>query len=590
MQKKLKRFLLSELCEINSSLKSIYLSNKQDVLESISPNTYAFALLLIASFNFIISGTHTAFEWTTTQDIPAILKLLDPSFLDNDFYTNSVIGSPRFLFSHLVYMMTFLGVGWYPALYFLKTLCILTIPPFLFLTIYRITSHWLPKQLLPKERELIKFVIFLCSTPLLSALQGNISSEAPFGWGAIQSYHFLSPMTLSFVVGLLYLMAFFSRDKLTYFSPMLLALSTTFHPVIGLCHFAITIIFCLPLLSEKRKVVQIGLDFLIGIVAPITLLIILFKGPSALEADKFIDYYVFVRHPHHYLMSESFDFQSVKWILLFIIPFYMSFKSGQRAVVFLSVLNVVAFLCAPLLQFLGTEIWKIKVIAELGPSRFTAFVSILWAMNTIIAITYYAKNRKELSHKRINNFSTYASVSAIYDFAVNVYNFLILILSRIEGYVKNKAVIFLCTLFVICSTFYVTYAHPLEQFKNTGLSDLIKWVSENTSPDSVFIAHHLDTMLIRVYGNRAVFADKAFPFNEVQVEEFNRRYLLYLKSFHYHPPEYACLAESNDVDYVILPIYKKFEQYDAKFSSERWLVYDISDFNKMSSSCQNTNQ
>ena len=75
-------------------------------------------LLLILVFSFLISGSFTIYEWTTSQDIPLIEALLDGSFLRNDFYTKSVLGSPRFFFVFPFVGLEEIGIPWQYSLYF----------------------------------------------------------------------------------------------------------------------------------------------------------------------------------------------------------------------------------------------------------------------------------------------------------------------------------------------------------------------------------------------------------------------------------------------------------------------------------------
>ena len=50
----------------------------------ISIYTYCFLLSLFSLIIFIVSGKHTSFHWATTADIPIIIRLIDPEFLQND--------------------------------------------------------------------------------------------------------------------------------------------------------------------------------------------------------------------------------------------------------------------------------------------------------------------------------------------------------------------------------------------------------------------------------------------------------------------------------------------------------------------------
>ena len=136
---------------------------------------------------------------------------------------------------------------------------------------------------------------------------------------------------------------------------------------------------------------------------------------------------------------------------------------------------------------------------------------------------------------------------------------------------------FLFIVFLV-GIFSLTYTHPLNYYEKGRAKKLIEWISQNTPEDSVFFVRKLDSFLVRVYGNRAIFADSAFPFNNDYTKEFTERFLIYKNSDHFTPSDYACLKNRYTVDYLIIPSKKKFENYTPIFSSEKWMVYDINSF------------
>jgi hypothetical protein len=523
----------------------------------ISVSTYAFILSLHSAYRFIKNGTHTAFEWTTTQDIPFILRLIDSDFITNDFYTNSVIGSPRFLFSYFIYGFTLIGIDWYFALYFLKFIGVVIIPPLLFFTAYKIFVRWNP-NLPSKIYEIVKFLLLLGFIGKMSLVNGHSFSQAPFGWTAIQTYHFVSPMTVSFIIGLIYNLVSFDDKKLNKLSFLLLLLSTLMHPVIGICHFIISVLFLLPISFCKKTISKFILDFIIGIFTPILILTFYFSGISIVNASIFIDYYIILRHPHHYLMSGVINKHTVKWVILFLIPVYYSIKTKDKNCTILSFLIFSSFIAAPIFQFLGTEIFNIKGIAKLGPSRFTAYASILWLLNSLIVGTVVYKEKK--FSRSINKLAFYIQTS----------------LSLFQRFLKKPLIIMFIPFLII--SFLKTYQHPLDYYNKQSAKALIEWVSKNTSEDSVFFVRELDSFLIRVYGQRAIFADDAFPFNENYITEFAERFIIHKNSSTFQPHEYACLKHHYTVDYLIVPSKEQFKDQSHIFSSPHWVIYDIDTF------------
>ena len=58
---------------------------------------YIFLITLIGILKFYFQVNHTSFEWTTSGLIPIVIRLINDSFITNDFYTNSSVESPKFI-------------------------------------------------------------------------------------------------------------------------------------------------------------------------------------------------------------------------------------------------------------------------------------------------------------------------------------------------------------------------------------------------------------------------------------------------------------------------------------------------------------
>ena len=623
--------------------------NKEIKIYQINSLTYFLTLYSFMIFYYLILGIKTPFEWTTTQDIPFILRLINDDFLSKDFYTNSVANSPRFFFSYLIYSITLLGIDWYPILFFFKIFILLLKLPLLFLTTFRIFLAWKPKNISTQDLNLIKFLFFLGSLGLFSVIQGHNSFWGPFGWGAIQTFNFFSPMTLSFLIGLLYNFLCFDDSRLKYISPLFLFISIIIHPTIGLCHFAISMIFLLPKLSKKQLFFKLGLDTFFGVLIPVSLLIYFFLGKINLEPSTFIHYYINIRHPDHYLMSKAISLQSFKWVILFGIPLFYSYKIKDKKYFVLSSLIFASFVGAPILQFIGTEIFHIKEIAQLGPSRFTTYTSILWGLNIIIIGSAFLLTKVRQYNRKYFNLSTFILTSLIsfhllHFLGVEIFqikgiqlgrsyfitytsilwgvNIIIICLGffliRVERHnrkfifftnftlipiminivsITQRLFLFFQTLlkknisiislltFGLIGSFYLTYKHPLDYYEKQNVKSLIYWISKNTPKHSVFFVRKLDTFLVRVYAERSILADTAFSFNENHIKEDTERFFILKNSDNFKPSDYACLKKFYLLDYLIIPLEEKFKNIEPLFSSEKWLVYDVNTF-KIKPYCQ----
>ena len=132
--------------------------------------------------------------------------------------------------------------------------------------------------------------------------------------------------------------------------------------------------------------------------------------------------------------------------------------------------------------------------------------------------------------------------------------------------------------------FYFTYKHPLYSYDNGRAKNVIEWIRSNTPEDSIFLTTELDTFIIRVYGRRAIFADRTFVLNESYMKEFSDRLAIYNKSKHFTPSDYACLKKIYNVDYIILSDERKILSHTPSFHWKKWFVYETSKF-KLTGEC-----
>jgi hypothetical protein len=561
--------------------------NKKEQI-NISIYTHCILLALSSILIFLLFGKHTAFEWTTKVDIPFIVRLVDPNFLHNDFYTNSQaeVGSVRFIFPNIIYGFTKLGVDWYSVLYFFKVAYVVIIKPLLFLVLYNIWLRWKPRDFSCNNNEIIKILLLLFCFSGHQQLDGFGWSYIQrifdsFGWFSIQRIDHISPMSLSLVLGLIYNLVSFNQKNLQYFSPFLLLLSVLIHPIVGLFHFLISIIFLLPISINVKTAFKLSFDFLIGIM-PAVLLFIYYKGNSSIDAITYINIYVYLRHPHHYLMSGAVSGYSVLLILIFIVPLYYSFKVKDKKYFILSLLIFMSIFLGPLIQFLGTEIWKIKIVAEIGLSRYSSFASILWMLNIIIIGSVFFKttnmNKNRLLKNRLFVFLFLPIKNILLIFKIIFFRSTVFFQALLFKISLRIAFFFITVSLLVI--FSITNKHPLEYYGNESKS-LINWISKNTPRDSVFFVRHreFDSFLIRIYGERAVFSDVTFPFNDNYIEEFKDRYLIYRKSDKFNSSDYACVKNHFDIRYLVVPSKMSFDNFSALYSSTEWAIYDISEFN-----------
>ena len=287
-------------------------------VKSSAPYYFGLSLLSIIYY-FFGNFPFSAYEWSTIVDIPFLLRTLDPNYLTHDFYTNSVINSPKLIYAQFVVIFIKLGFTWYNALYFLKICFYVFKYPLLFSILIKINSVWNPKMT-QTHKERIKIISLFYVIGFLSFLGGTNLQNGPGGWAAIQHLGIISPMTLSYLFGIAYLHFKFSTTKT--FPIVFLMLSTLIHPAIGICIFIIELIFILPLYDKISDNKPILIEATFGVVVP--MIIIFYNYQSFLSSYEYIKLYVYDRHPHHYLMSEVLDYHTLKWFGIFIISLCIS--------------------------------------------------------------------------------------------------------------------------------------------------------------------------------------------------------------------------------------------------------------------------
>ena len=352
--------------------------------DNLAINLYLIILLIVSLLQYLLIVSHTAFEWTTTQDIPLLLRMLDPDYLKNDFYTNSAINAPRHGFRWLISVPIILGLDWYKAIYLCKVIVYIIYKPLMFLAMYTVINGWCPLK--GTQKESIKFILFIFVTFELFHLQGDSNLA---GWHPVYANVF-SPMDLSLIISLFYLILINLKSiKYQIISVTFLAFSTFIHPVMGMGMFVVKNIFTFPLLNTKLYLAKEIAPFIVGVLLPIFLMKINYQVTNILNTNEYVEYVIVNRHPHHYLMSSVLGARFVWWMIVLILPLIVTIIMKNRSLIILSFSVIISFIFPVFLQYFGTEIMPQKIIAELGPSRFTCFTSLIWVLEIIILASVF---------------------------------------------------------------------------------------------------------------------------------------------------------------------------------------------------------
>ena len=320
-------------------------------------------VLLFIFIEFYFYGNHNSFEWVTTGDIPIILRLIDYENLKFDFYSNSVMSSPKVIFYYLIYLIyKFFFISLEDILFLFKSIQIFLLPLFAY---YILTSFVKTKNIFLIS--LIFSIIILFCTGYFDFLL----FIARIGIDSFTNWKDLSPQTFSFIFGFISLLCY---NKQLYRSSILILL------FVSLIHIFSGIVFLILFFiifnnedNEKNylfyilnKIVKIKYHLFAVI---ISIIFINYFFVNKLPQN-FFEIYVVERHPHHYLLSSFFNFYSFVFLSLPIIPIIISFYKSKKILFFQSLTILLFFYLCILVQFIGSEILNINFFTLLGPTRF----------------------------------------------------------------------------------------------------------------------------------------------------------------------------------------------------------------------------
>ncbi len=529
-------------------------------LKNINEGTYLALLFVVSIFYTIIFTLNNAFEWPTNAEIPLIAKITDPSLLINDFYSKAAMSSPKIFFSYLVYFLTYLGLNYHEALYLLKFTCNVLTPLLVFCLHTRLLKFFFYKDHESPLPEIIKLMIFIFSLTAFGFIQGY-GAMTPFGWEAIQSFSPITPMKISFFIGLIYLISKFTNKK-NIFSPILLFLSFLIHPAIGIFNFVIAYLFIFCTKSSKHFI-KIKYDLFIGILAPLAFTMYFFSKGSYLSSIEFFEYFIELRHPHHYLVSNILNTFSLIWIILLTMPLLFSFYIYDKRMIKISASIMFLVLFSILIQFIFSEILPVKIIMELGAIRFTSYLTILFTLNIALLATH-----SYLFSSNSNIFILSKKYSSISSFIV-----LNEMLHKFQKIIKNKNFFNMFYVIFFLSFLFISYQDPIKKYDNKEINSMKYWINNNTTSEDIFFINEMDTVLFRILFNRAVFADYMMPFSEKYIEEFSRRYRIYDDANYKDVNKVACLNDKYKIDYVITVM--KDRKIEPIYISNNWFVYDL---------------
>jgi|GEM_PF-1976532 len=463
---------------------------------------YVFSFLLsIISLVIFIKGGPTAYDWPTMDMGPFFSRYFDHSFAINDFFTNSSSQpNPRFIFGYLIIGLTkILHSDWYSVLFYLKTFLIVVFPPLIFVVLYKFLETKVAKG---RPRLLLSSLLFLGVLLLLFPKITNYFCIAL--WPAFQ----ITPSAeyLSLLFGFLACEAYYFDDKRIYWLGILSWLvAVLLHPAKGFCLFIFFLLFNFHF-NNWKKYLPIILG---GVVLPMLLLLV-FPASQPLSAKDFVQNYINENHAFHYLPSNFIGFTSIPWALIFltvnfilIFFVFLGYFTKNKFLIRLSGLFWLTYAGSVVLEYLFVEKWPMKMVATIGPVRYTFLGFWMLFILGAYVIVHYQSSKIILpifSTKKIN--LKYLLVALLLFFSLAI------VISG--GYLKDDH--------------FLTVKN-----EDRGLGE---WLNNQTFSTDIFASDifDLNVNLPLVY-NRAVLVGNGFPFREDSFVEYNRRKNLLFGSY-----------------------------------------------------------
>jgi len=248
---------------------------------------------------------------------------------------------------------------------------------------------------------------------------------------------------------------------------------------------------------------------------------------------------------------------------LLILPILISNYLKNKNLKILSWLIFLSFISAVFLQFIFTEIYPIKAIMKIGPSRYTAYLSIIFSLLMIIILSHLLSDKIIFQNLKKNFLFNLFLISI---------NFLnrILSIAYSFGQIKKPKYLYLFVICILTSVYFFTVNEPLS--KGSEEEEIISWIANNTKKDSVFMTKNFDPSLIRVFAKRSIYADWMLPFTEKDMLKFSERYEYYLKIKNTETQKIFCQDKQGFFDYLILP--NKGYARHGIFKNKKWVVLE----------------
>jgi hypothetical protein len=465
----------------------------------------AISLFISAILIILTYFNTTAVHWPGSENLNAVCRLLQSNCLTEDFFTNSSSDiNPRLPYVYFLSGITKIANnGIAGGLAVMKALLLVLLPIAISLIfIVAINEHTANKgkvQLVASPANIIAII----SAPLfVFFLQSIFAKILSIAWWSPLTF---APTAQNFSLLLTisgFLFVWLDRKSV---GAIFIIVGTVIHPAVAIFSSVFSLISLCKFNSIKNtyRFVCTGLGAnLVGAI----FVKIFFETNFTISSQDFVRIYAFEAHPAHYIPSQFETYSRIPWIALFslvsiglLVSTVVLYKLNSAAWKN-SFFAFITYFSSILIQFLFVEINQIKLIAQLGPSRFSMFGAwFLFIFYFIAALKFFNTNQFFLKKSKII-YQTIASARWIY--------------------------ILVC--YCILSSFVVSYALKSSHFDVPDEDKaLVSFATMQTNLSDVFILpFYAPSSIFPLKTGRAIFFGNGFVFSQKYFKEWEERKVL----------------------------------------------------------------
>jgi hypothetical protein len=517
-----------------------------------------------------------AVSWPQSDNLNGVCRILQSNCLAEDFYTNSSSDiTPRLPYIYFLSGITKIannGIG--GGLAAMKALLLVLLPIAISLIfIVAINEHIGNKD---KAQWVVSpaNISAIVSAPLfVYFLHGKFGAILSIAWWSPLTFE-PTPQNFSLLLTISgFLFVWLDRKSI---GVIFIIVGTVIHPAVAIFSSVFSLISLCKFNSIKdtSRFVCTGLGAnLVGAI----FVKIFFETNFTISSQDFVRIYAFEAHPFHYIPSQFETFSRIPWIASFslvsiglLVSTIVLYKLNS-AVWKNSFFAFITYSSSILIQFLFVEINQIKLIAQLGPSRFSMFG--IW----FLFIFYF--------------------IAALKLFKIN--KFFLKLSNIIHQKLASTRWIYIFACYCILGLFVVSYAFKSSHFDvpdedkmltsfastQTDLSDV--FILPFTAPSNIF---PLKTGRAIFFGNGFVFSEKYFhEWEDRKVIVWGRqaetanlpgKWIGEKYANHYRsllPKDFLEIAKKYKIDWVVIETdySKNFSDCKTDFYSQKYKVYSL---------------